>query len=155
MRALLEVAAWWAALLLVWLATLTAFSLEELATASALAVPCALAARAARRAAGIRWRIKPGWARWLLSVPWSVLHDTVAVLLLAVRPDRPEDDSFQEVVLSGDRDSAGRNGHEALATAALSAAPGSVVVDAGEQHDRLLVHTLPIGRTRLERAVRR
>jgi multisubunit Na+/H+ antiporter MnhE subunit len=155
MRALTEVVAWWAALLLVWLATLDAFSFEELAIAGALAVPAAWAARAARGAMGIHWRVEPGWARWLLSVPWAVLHDTAAVLLLAARPDRPEDDSFEDIQLGGDHDSAGRNGHEALATAVLSATPGSVVVDAGADHDRLLVHTLLVGRTRLERAVRR
>jgi len=64
-----EIAAWWAFLVAVWLATLNTFSVAELITAAVLAVPCALAARAARRAAGLRWTIRLGWSRWLLALP--------------------------------------------------------------------------------------
>jgi multisubunit Na+/H+ antiporter MnhE subunit len=42
-----------------------------------------------------------------------------------------------------------------VSTAILSATPGSVVVDAADEHDALLVHALPIGRTKLERELRR
>lgn len=135
-----EIAVWWAVLLLVWLASLNAFSFAELGTAAGLALPCAFAARAGRIAAGGRWRLDWHWARWLLSVPWAILHDTVSVLRLAMGPDRPDDDSIDAVELEGRG-----AGHEALATLVLSTSPGSVVVDADE--DRLLVHRLPIGET--------
>ncbi len=148
MRVLAEVVIWWAVLLGVWLMSLNAFSYEELGTAAGLALPCAFAARAARIAARGRWRVRPHWARWLPHLPVAVLHDTVAVLRLATKRDRPEDDSFDEVPLDGGQQVA----HEALATAVVSSAPGSVVVDAKD--NRLCVHHLPIGETGLSRAVR-
>jgi multisubunit Na+/H+ antiporter MnhE subunit len=148
MRMLAEVVAWWAALLGVWLASLNAFSFAELATATCVALVCAVAAWAARRAANARWRIDPRWLRWSRFAPWAILHDTIAVLRLAAGPDRPEHDSFDNVDLAGRRD-----GHEALATTMISTAPGSVVVDA--EQDRLLVHRVPIGETGLSEAVRR
>jgi multisubunit Na+/H+ antiporter MnhE subunit len=144
MRLLAELVVWWAVLLGVWLMSLNAFSYAELLTATALALPCAFAARAARIAASGRWRVRAGSVRWPAHLPWAVAHDTVAVLRLAAEPDRPDDDSFDDVALDHDC--------EALATTVVSGAPGSVVVDA--QNDRLLVHRLPIGETGLSRAVR-
>ena len=55
MRAGLEIAGWWAVLVLVWLATLNAYSVEELSVAGVLAVPCAIVARTARRAGAGHW----------------------------------------------------------------------------------------------------
>jgi multisubunit Na+/H+ antiporter MnhE subunit len=151
----LEVLVWWAVLVLVWLGTLNAFSYEELAAAAILAVPCAFAARLGRRAAGVRWSVDPRWARWLSHLPWAILRDTVAMLALALRPDRPADDDFDELPLATQPTKARQSGHEALATATLSATPGSVVVDANDEHDRLVVHTVPIGQTGLRWAVTR
>ena len=145
MRAVAEVSAWWPVLVLVWLATLNSFSFQELVTAAVLALPCAVAARTARRAAGVHWTFRPGWGRWLLAVPAAIAHDTVGVLLLAVK--RSGDDSFRHVPMPEHPD----GGQEAAATAALSATPGSVVVDADD--NTLLVHGMPIGRTRLEREI--
>lgn len=79
-----EFAAWWAGLVLVWLATLSSFSFAELGAAAVVAVPGAVAARAGRVAAGQRWRVDVRWVRWLWFVPWAVVHDTVGVLRLAV-----------------------------------------------------------------------
>jgi multisubunit Na+/H+ antiporter MnhE subunit len=150
MRAGLEIAGWWAVLVLVWLATLNAYSVEELSVAGVLAVPCAIVARTARRAGAGHWTVRAGWVRWLWWLPWSVVRDTVAVLALATRPDG---DDFRTVALAGATTTAELDSHEALATAVLSASPGSVVVDADEDH--LLVHALPIRPTRLETVVRR
>jgi multisubunit Na+/H+ antiporter MnhE subunit len=154
-RAVAEVLVWWAILVLVWLGTLNAFSYEELAVAALLAAPCAIAARLGRRAAGARWSVRAGWVRWLPHLPWAIVHDTVAMLAVAVRPDRPGADDFDELPLANESAKARQAGHEALATATLSAAPGSVVVDANEAHDRLVVHTVPIHQTGLRRAVTR
>lgn len=150
-----EVLVWWGVLVLVWLGTLNAFSYEELTAAAVLAVPCAIAARLGRRAAGVHWSVDARWARWLVHLPWAILHDTVAMLAVAVRPDRPGDDDFDELELANEPTKARQAGHEALATATLSATPGSVVVDANDEHDRLTVHTVPIGETGLRRAVAR
>jgi multisubunit Na+/H+ antiporter MnhE subunit len=152
----MEIAAWWAFLLVVWIATLNSFSVSELVVAAVLAVPCAVAARAAGRAVAVRWRLPRHWFRWLLTLPVAIAHDTVAVLLLAVRPrSREDEDEFRRLPLPRDDTTAQQAGREAVTTAILSATPGSVVVDANETHDELLVHTLPIGGTRLARRVRR
>jgi multisubunit Na+/H+ antiporter MnhE subunit len=140
MRVFAEVVAWWAVLLGVWLMSLNAFSFAELITATALALPGAFAARAARIAASGSWRVRPRQLRWLLHLLWAILHDTVAVLRLPAGGK----DEFSEMPVS--------HGGEAPATAVVSAAPGSVVVDA--EDDTLLVHRLPIGETGLTEAVR-
>jgi multisubunit Na+/H+ antiporter MnhE subunit len=155
MRAWAEIAAWWVVLVLAWLATLTTFSVEELGTAAVLALPCAYAARRGRLAVGAAWPVRARWARWLLGVPWAVLHDTVTVFRLAVGADRTSEDRFVELPLADERDPDVRAGQEAVATTVLSAAPGSIVVDTTEEHDRLIVHELPVGRTALTRMVRR
>jgi multisubunit Na+/H+ antiporter MnhE subunit len=152
MAAVGEIACWWAVLVVVWLATLNALSVEEVVTAAILALPCAWAARAARRAAGEHWRPPAGALRWLLALPWAVLHDAVAALLLAVR-GRPEGE-FVELSLGDDGSDRRRAAREALATATLSATAGSVVVEATDRHDALLVHTLSIGETAVNREVR-
>jgi multisubunit Na+/H+ antiporter MnhE subunit len=150
MRAWREVAVWWAILVVVWLGTVSVVTAQEWLAAAVLAVPCAVAARHGRRAAGAHWAPGAGWTRWLLALPQAVLHDTAAMLVLAVRGDRTSEDGFAELPLPDDDAGAGR---EALATVVLSATPGSVVVDAHDQ--RLTVHTVPIGHTRLAKAVRR
>lgn len=151
-----EIAVWWAFLVLVWIATLNTFSWQEVLVAAVLAVPCAVAAAAGRAAAGVRWRVPVAMRRWLLALPAAVAHDVVAVLALGVRSrTREDEDTFRAVRLPSEHDDARLAGREAVSTAILSATPGSVVVDANGEHDELLVHTLPIGRTRLERELSR
>ena len=152
----MEITAWWVALVGVWLTTLNTYSVAELITAAVLAVPCAVAARAGRRAAGLRWRVDLRWSRWLPALPSAIGHDTVAALSLGLRRrTRERDDEFRALPLPVERDDAARTGREALTTAIVSAAPGTVVLDANEEHDELLVHALPTGGTRLERKVSR
>ncbi|HVV23236.1 MAG TPA: Na+/H+ antiporter subunit E [Pseudonocardiaceae bacterium] len=152
----MEIAAWWAFLVVVWIASLNSFSIAELVAAALFAVPGAFAARAGRRAAGVRWRLPSGWFRWLLTLPVAIAHDVVAVLVLAVRPrSREGDDEFRPLPLPDEPTEACRAGREAMTTVILSSTPGSVVVDANAEHDELLVHTLPVGDTALERQVRR
>jgi multisubunit Na+/H+ antiporter MnhE subunit len=155
MRAWVEVTAWWAVLVLVWLASLNSFAYAEAIVAAVLAVPCALAARQARLAAKQSLRLRARWARWLLRLPWTVVHDTVAMLVLALRPERTDEDDFSDVRLAGRSGERERAGWEAAATTVLSATPGSIVVDAGPHHDRLVVHSVPIPRTSLREAVTR
>ncbi|HEX5119778.1 MAG TPA: Na+/H+ antiporter subunit E [Pseudonocardiaceae bacterium] len=155
MRAWGETVAWWAVLVLVWLATLNSFSLAELAAAAVLAVPGAWVARRVRLAAGIRWSLRARWARWLLYLPWALVHDTYRMLMLAVRRDDPDDDRFATVALDEPAGADRRAGWEAAATTVLAAAPGSVVADAGEEHDHLVIHQPPVGDTGLRRAVTR
>jgi multisubunit Na+/H+ antiporter MnhE subunit len=150
---LLEHIAWWAVLVVVWLATLNAMSWQELVAASVLAAPGAVAARRARRAAEVTWRPRPRWLRALMFLPWAVVHDAVAVLLLAARPVRRPAGRLGWLSLARDADPARQVAREGLATAALSVSPGSVVVDSTDEHDRLLVHWLPVGETRLRQEI--
>ncbi len=144
----MEIVAWWAFLVVVWIATLNVFSVQEVVVAAVLAVPCAFAARAGRRASAVRWRVDPRWARWLLALPAAVAHDLVTVL---TRPER--DDTFQTMKLPEEHDGERRTAREAVTTVVFSATPGSVVVEARD--DELLVHAVPAGTTRLERELRR
>src|SRR4051794_3492874 len=75
-RFLLEVAAWEVGLLLVYLASLSAFSPSELVAGGLYALPAAALAGAARRAARASWRPAPGWATWLAWLPLAVPADT-------------------------------------------------------------------------------
>ena len=147
----MEIAAWWAVGVGVWLVTLNTYSIAELITAAVLAVPSAVAARAGRRAAGLRWRVDPRWSRWLVALPSSIAHDLVVALSLVVRHG---DDEFRSLPLPKEPTEAARTAREAVTTAVLSATPGTVVVEANEAHDELLVHALPGDHTRLERELR-
>lgn len=150
-----EIGVWWVLLVAVWIATVNTFSVQEVIVAAVLSVPCAIAARAGRRAAGLCWTVRRGWLRWLLFLPSAIVHDTIAVLKLALRRRSGEDrDEFRALRLPAEDDPALRSGHAAVATAVLSATPGSVVVAADEAKGELLVHAVPDGETRLEREVR-
>jgi multisubunit Na+/H+ antiporter MnhE subunit len=153
LRTWLEITTWWVVLVLVWIATLTAVTVQELVAAAILAVPCAVLARLGRQATGIQWPMRAAWLRWPLRLPWAVLHDTVAVLALALRPDRPQEDRFRALRLPEQDSPNTEAAQQAAAAVLLSAAPGSVVVDVND--DRVLVHELPIGSSHLDEAIQR
>jgi multisubunit Na+/H+ antiporter MnhE subunit len=157
---LVEVAAWWAVLVLFWMATLSAASLAEWAVACLAALPCALAATAARAVAGGGWRVRAGWSRWLLPLARVVPAETVRVLALAARdrraPDPGEDPAraLRRIPLPESEAEDRATGRGAVATALLSATPGTLVVDAPPEERALLVHALDDRPSALERAVR-
>lgn len=154
MRAWWEIIGWWAVLVLTWLATLNTFSIQELICATVLGLPCAVAARLGRRASAGHWKPRGDWAHWLLSLPYTVVRDTVKALALAVPAQQPDQDAFEELTFGKkETENPRRCAREALATIVLSATPGSVIVDGNAKHDRLLVHSVPIGRTSLQRRV--
>lgn len=150
MRGAVEVVVWEVVLALLWLATTSSVSVQESVAAVVFALPCAVAATAARRAAGGHWRPNRSWLRWLLVLPWAVLRDTAAVLVHVVRRD---DGEFTRVGLPHDPAEAQRTAREALAAGALSATPATVVADANGKG--LVVHRLPGGYRGLERRVGR
>jgi hypothetical protein len=55
-----EVAGWWAALVVVWMTTLTAIAIDELIAACSIALPAAWAARVGRIAVRGHWRLPDG-----------------------------------------------------------------------------------------------
>ena len=134
MRNWREALAWWPILVIVWLATLNSFGFVELIAAAVCAVPCALIAPAARRAAGAHWRLRIGGLSRLRRLPWTIVRDSVRVLTVL----RPGTDTFERLPLCGSPDP----GREAVQTLLVGASPGSIVVDS-VRHRELLVHPLP------------
>jgi hypothetical protein len=149
---LVEVVAWWVVGVLVWWATVSPISVPETVAAALCAPACALAARAARRAVGARWRVRARWLRWLGALPQAVVADTTRLARLWWgRPDAGG--TVQEATLDPSSDPAVATTHRALAAAVLSAAPGSVVMEV--EGDELRLHVLTPGPSRLEKAARR
>jgi hypothetical protein len=141
---------WWALLVAVWWATLSAGTVQEFAVGAACAAVGAIAAVAVRRT------VRPGWPppwdalRLTARIPAAVVADTVrlfgSVLPSLVR-DRSRDGGLRSA--SG---GAGRGvAYRAAATLAVSASPGSYVVDWPPDDTAPTVHRLRGGPSRLER----
>lgn len=152
MAGFVEVAAWWVVGLLLWLATVSPVTVEELVLAALCALPCASAARAARRAVGVRWRMRARWFGWAIGLPLAVVTDTARLARLWWgRPTARG--TIRRAPLDTAPDPALAATHRALAAVVLSAAPGSVVLDI-DGHE-LQLHALTPRPSRLEKAVRR
>lgn len=148
-----ELVAWWAALTVVWIATLNSMSIEEAVTAAVLAVPCAIAARWGRRASEGRWRSRPAWAGWVVSVPGAVVRETVGLLRILLWGK--VDGEFTKLRLPAERNGARRDTRAGLSMVTVSTAPGSVVVDSADDGGTIVLHRVPVGNDRLDRAVTR
>src|SRR5947209_16910486 len=75
-----ELLAWWVVAVGVWMASLSAWSGQELVVAAGCAVPCAVAAAGGRRAIGGAWRMPGQSLRWFLVLPVAIIVDAVRVL---------------------------------------------------------------------------
>ncbi|MFF0500148.1 hypothetical protein ACFYU5_27360 [Nocardia aobensis] len=148
-----EAAAWWLICVLIWQATVTVAAWEEVIAAAILALPCAVAACAARRAIGGSWRPPAQLPRWVTRTALAVLRDSAGALALVARGRRPAG-RFTELLLPATGSTAQRDGREAVATILLSATPGSLVVYSDPEHSRIRLHTLPLPESALQRAVR-
>jgi hypothetical protein len=147
-----EVLPWWFGLTGLWVLTLSAPSLPEIVAAAAAAVPCAFAARAARRAVGGAWRPRVRWVRWLLAVPGAAVRESVQALLKVVR--HPEAGRFDTVRLPAEPDAV----HEARAACAavvVGSTPAAMVVATPPDGRALVVHRLLEGDSRVLDEVRR
>ncbi|MCE3553275.1 Na+/H+ antiporter subunit E [Pseudonocardia sp. RS11V-5] len=146
-----EVGVWWVVLTGVWAVTVSPMTVPDMVVGAACAVPCALVAVPARRALRSRWRVDPAALRWLPAVALGAVTDTVRVLL-----GRPAPPRVREVVLAevgGGRDPAAQDTYRALATIAIAATPGSVVL--GERGRRgLVLHELGRSRPEVSEVVR-
>ncbi|NKY87803.1 Na+/H+ antiporter subunit E [Nocardia veterana] len=148
-----EAAAWWLICVVVWQATITAAAWAEVIAAAVLAVPCAVAACAARRVVGGRWRPPPHLPQWIAHTAVAVLRDGAGAFALVLRGRRPVG-RFSEFPLAATGSEAQRAGCEAAATVLLSATPGSLVVFSDPESARLRLHTLPIPESGVQRAIR-
>lgn len=157
MRTFAEVLAWWAACVGVWLLTDSSLTLSDSLIAVGCALPCAVLAVAGRRAVQGSWAPSPRWVRWLVVVPVAVVADGVRVLGIGLTGlvGRRPDGELRTVRLPRDRPAARWRARQAVATAVVSVAPGTVVVDVDEDSGRMVLHDLGGGRPALEEVVRR
>ena len=152
-----EVLWWWAAACGVWLLTLSSVNAAELVVALACALPCGLAAWAARVTLGGRWRPRPQWVWWLAPLAVSAFTDAVRVLLLAVRRhdvDRGAGRLVDVPLPHSDAEDVA-TGRAAVATLVLSSTPGTLVVQGDPERGVLTLHSLVPSGSILEKAVRR
>lgn len=150
-----EALVWWVVLFALWAATLSTFPVPELVAGAVAAVPCAAAAVAGRRAVDGAWRVRPGWLRWLLSLPVAVLAESGRLLALPWRRARTGPvGRVREVALAPEADGALAEAHRALATVTLATTPGTFVLDTRPDDHVLVVHSLVGGRPRMDEAVR-
>lgn len=148
-----EAAAWWLIGVVFWQATVTVAAWEEVIAAAVFALPCAVAACAARRAIDGRWRPPAQLPRWMACTVLAMVRDGAGALALVARGRRPAG-RFAELPLAATGSIAQRDGREAAATILLSATPGSLVVYSDPEHSRIRLHTLPMPESALQRAVR-
>jgi hypothetical protein len=155
-RRWLEPGLWWLVLSGLWLLTATPLSIPEVVVAGVVAVPCALAARPARRATSRTWRLRGGWVRWLPAVAVAVLADTARVLAVPVHGrDRG---ALRRTRLPAEPDETVAATRRAVVTILLSLSPGSYVVDwssAETGADVVVTHALTDGRPRLDEVLGR
>ncbi len=147
---IVELLGWWIVAVGVWMASLSAWSGQELLVAAGCAVPCALAGVGARRAVDGAWRTPAAALRWLLVLPAAIVVDAVRVLSWPVRAH--SGGSFTTVDIGARGGTSAATGRRAAASFALSSTPGSYVVAADEKAGTLTLHGL--GRSSMiERAV--
>jgi multisubunit Na+/H+ antiporter MnhE subunit len=139
----IELVAWWAALVVVYLASLTTAATAEYVAAVLSGLVAALLAVAARRAARAAWRLPGRLGRMLLAFPMALVSDAARVLALLFRPRTlaRTAGSLSELMLPVEprRTSDGRR---ALGSVVISATPASLVVDDDPGNGRLTVHRL-------------
>ncbi|MEW1910058.1 hypothetical protein AB0442_16645 [Kitasatospora sp. NPDC085895] len=127
-----EIAVWWGALTGLTVLLISTVSPVELLVAATAALGAACAARAMRRAAGVRWRGAHGAGRAVLLLPWAVLRGCGTLLAAAVR--RPEDAVLRRTAVR-------RGTDPGWAGIVLAASPDTCVLDMPHEDDPLL-HTL-------------
>jgi len=147
---IVELLGWWVVAVGVWMASLSAWSGQELLVAAGCAVPCAVSAVGARRAVDGAWRAPAAASRWLLVLPAAVVVDAVRVLSWPLRSR--DGGTFRTVDVAAPGGTASATGRRAAASLALSSTPGSYVVAADEKAGTLVLHGLG-GSSLIERAV--
>ncbi|HET6818208.1 MAG TPA: Na+/H+ antiporter subunit E [Mycobacteriales bacterium] len=152
-RVLPGLLAWWVVLFGLWCTFVGNLTSVELGCGVAAALIATLGLAHLR---WLDWPVARPRVRWLLWLP-VVLASTVADtarLLRALGPTaRRSPGRFRTVDLGPPADTADGYSHRAYAAVALSAAPGSYVIDVYPEHGQARVHTLVDGAPDLARAV--
>jgi multisubunit Na+/H+ antiporter MnhE subunit len=152
-----EIVWWWGAAVAIWTLTLSSVPPQELIAAAVCGLPCALAARAGRKAVGGRWRPRPRWTAWLLPLLIAVPADAVRLLAVTARQlvTRPAPGELRTIKLPAGEAPDVAAARHALATATVSATPGTFVADSNPEEDTIVVHTLVSGPPQLAEVVRK
>jgi multisubunit Na+/H+ antiporter MnhE subunit len=146
-----ETLLWWLFAAGVWVVTLTERTAQELLAAAVCTLPCAVAARAARRANDGDWRFRIGWLRWLPRVAAELVTQTAQVWAYVLLPSRRSRSAITRVALPAEPAPVAA-ARRAAATLALATTPGTVVLDSAAQS--VLVHRVGPRPGALETAVR-
>jgi multisubunit Na+/H+ antiporter MnhE subunit len=127
----------------IWMASLSAYSGQDLVVALACGFLCAGVAVLARRAVRLTARPPVAMLRWLAALPWSIALDTGRVLVLPWRPRaRASAGEFRRIHIGPPGDTPGAVGRRAMAAVLLSATPGAYVVDLDPGAGTALVHAV-------------
>lgn len=151
-RALAEILLWWVLTAAVWLATVTSLTAAETSVAVACTLPCAVAARSARRANRGNWRFRIGWLRWAATVLRDIPVQTVQVWAYALDPRRRG--VFSSVDLPSEPEPVAE-ARRAVAVLGFAATPGTVVADCDSHGGTVLLHRVRPGPGQLVTMVRR
>lgn len=147
--ALAEMLLWWALTAVVWLATLTSFTVADTAVALGCTLPCAVVARSARRANRGVWRFRLDWFRWaatvLRDVPVQALQSWAYVLM------RRRRGVISVVSLPAEPEPVA-HARRAVVVLAFATTPGTVVLDSNSE---IPLHRIRPGTGRLATAVQR
>ena len=143
---------WWVALALVWVASLSTVTWQELVVAGAVATLCVGVTAIAKHMVSGRRVPRPAWLRGLRLLPWTVLTETVLLWRMALRRlrHRPAEDVTRELRLDGERAPA----RQASAVMLLAATPGTVVVDVDRRANVVRLHSFSATEGPMERIVR-
>jgi multisubunit Na+/H+ antiporter MnhE subunit len=152
-----EAAAWWGAMIGVWITTLSSVTWPEVWIAAAAALPCAVMTVLARRALADRWRPNLRSLRWLAVVPVAVVADTVRVLALPLRAAgaQPRKRDLLRIRLPDAGEEPRAATARAEATVLVSATPATVVLDSQPDEHTLVVHRLVSGAPDMTKVVSR
>jgi hypothetical protein len=153
MRAFIEAACWFVTGMLFWIATVSAVTLAETIVAACTSAVLGVFAVVARRAMRLRFRPSGAWLRWALLVPVAAAADLGRLFAWIARGahDPVEADAVERRhVPAGAAPEA--VGHRAGAIIAVSATPGSCVIDAQED-GTFLLHRLVGGPPALDERV--
>lgn len=154
MRAIVEVLCWWAATVVVWVATVSSVGLAEIVFALSAGLACAIFARRLRLTLGFQFRPSRVWVRSIVVLPVALVADVgMCVRFIAgALAGQPR--------IGRTRRQQGRAGRSADATAwrcaaglIVSATPGTLVLDEDPASGELLLHNLWPSPIQLEKLV--
>jgi multisubunit Na+/H+ antiporter MnhE subunit len=151
-----EIVWWWAAAVAIWALTLSSVPPQELIVSAICGLPCAIAARAGRKAVAGCWRPRLGWVRWLPLFLAAVPADAARLLAVTIRRlvTREQPGGMREYPMPAGEPPDVAAARHAMATLTVSATPGTFVADSDPEEDKIVVHTLVSGWPQLERVVR-